>query len=376
MRIRRGSVELPGAIAHRLRMRFASTLFFLAMMSCLSAAEPVRLAVAGLKHGHVGWILGREAKGDIELVGIAESDATLAKAHCKRFGLDEALVYPDLEAMLDATKPDAVVAFGSIDEHVNVVRACAPRGIHVMVEKPLAVSVSDAKEIEKLAGEHGIQVLTNYETTWYPTVDEAKKIVADGRIGTIRKMVAHDGHEGPKEIGCGPEFLGWLLGSEAQGGGALIDFGCYGANLMTWLMNGERPTSVVAVTQKLKTDPAYVNVDDEATIVLEYPTAQGVIQASWNWPYSRKDLEIYGRKGAVFADDAKTLRVRVDGKSTSTDKERESPFDDCFAYLAAVVRGEVDPADSPSSLPINVTVVEILDAARRSAESGRAVKLQ
>lgn len=356
-------------------MRFA-TLLFLVMTSFLGAAEPVRVGVAGLEHGHVGWILGREAKGDIELVGIAESDAALAGQLCKRFGIDESLVYPNLDAMLDAVKPEAVVAFGSIDEHVDVVRACAPRGVHVMVEKPLAVSVADAKEIEKLASEHGIHVLTNYETTWYPSVDEVKEIVADERIGPIRKMVAHDGHEGPKEIGCGPEFLGWLLDSEARGGGALIDFGCYGANLMTWLMNGERPVSVAAVTQKLKADPAYANVDDEATIVLEYPTAQGIIQASWNWPYSRKDLEVYGRKGAVFADDATGLRVRSGGETLATRCERKSPFDDCFVYLAAVVRGEVDPAGSLSALPINVTVVEILDAARRSADSGSAVKLQ
>lgn len=358
-------------------MRLLAVIFLLATLHGLSAADrkPVRIAVAGPEHGHVGWILGREKRGDIELVGIAESDAGLAKRHCERFGIDEALVHEDLAEMLDAVKPEAVVAFGSIDEHLEVVRACAPRGIHVMVEKPLAVSVADAKEIAALAREHDVHVLTNYETTWYPSVQDAKRAVDDGQIGSIRKMVAHDGHEGPKEIGCGPEFLGWLLDSPERGGGALIDFGCYGANLMTWLMNGERPRSVVAVTRKLKTDPAYANVEDEATILLEYPTAQGVIQASWNWPYSRKDLEIYGGKGAAFADDATSLRVRVGGDEWAS-PDLKSPPGECFAYLAAVVRGEIDPGGSLSSLPINVTVVEILDAARRSAETGRAVELQ
>ena len=81
-----------------------------------------------------------------------------------------------------------------------------------------------------------------------------------------------------------PEFLDWLLDPVRNGGGALTDFGCYGANLMTWLMRGQRPRSVTALTQHLKTDPVYARVDDEATIVLDYPTAQAIIQASWNWP--------------------------------------------------------------------------------------------
>jgi len=341
-----------------------------------AAERPVRLGVVGLEHGHVGWILGRENKGDVEVVGIAEPDGALAERLRKRFGFAPELVYSRVEGMLDAAKPEAVCVFTDIGDHLEVIRACAKRGIDVMVEKPLAVSVEDAREIARLAEEHDIHVLTNYETTWYPSVREARKALDEGEIGAIRKIVAHDGHEGPKEIGCGPEFLGWLLDSESRGGGALIDFGCYGANLMTWLMKGDRPQTVFAVTQKLKTDPAYAGVDDEATIVLTYPGAQGIIQASWNWPYSRKDLEIYGGKGALFAENRETLRTKTGGDvSTEECPPSPPPFDDCFAYLAAVVRGKVDPEGSLSSLPVNVTVVEILDAARRSADSGKAVPL-
>ena len=113
------------------------------------------------------------------------------------------------------------------------------------------------------------------------------------RAATIRKMVAMDGHEGPKEINVGPEFFDWLTDPVRNGAGALFDFGCYGANLMTWLMDNQRPLTVTAMTQRIK--PAiYPRVDDEATILVEYPKAQGIIQASWNWPFGRKDLEVYG----------------------------------------------------------------------------------
>ena len=109
-------------------------------------------------------------------------------------------------------------------------------------------------------------------------------------------MVAMDGHSGPKEINVQPEFLDWLTDPVQNGAGALFDFGCYGANLMTWLMDNQRPIAVTAVTQHFQPD-VYPRVDDEATILVEYPKAQGIIQASWNWPFNRKDLEVYGDHG-------------------------------------------------------------------------------
>ena len=90
---------------------------------------------------------------------------------------------------LDAVNPQAVAAFGSIAEHLPVVEAAAPRGIHVMVEKPLAFSVEDADKMEALAKRHGIHVLTNYETTWYASGYTAFQLVhGDKAVGPIRKM--------------------------------------------------------------------------------------------------------------------------------------------------------------------------------------------
>ena len=283
--------------------------------------------------------------------------------------------------MLAAVRPEAVTVFTSTYDHLRVVQACAPRGIHVMVEKPLAVSLEHALEMASLAEAHGIHLLTNYETTWYASVHAAYDLVHGDSalaLGPIRKMIAHDGHRGPKEIGVGPEFLTWLTDPVLNGGGALMDFGCYGANLMTWLMDGQAPTSVTAVTQHIKPD-VYPDVDDEATIILAYPHAQGIIQASWNWPFSRKSLEVYGQTGYALAPDGQTTRVRLDRENpekTRTLEPRPAPFNDPFAFLAAVVRGEVvvDAADL-SALANNITVMRILDAAKRSAETGGTVVL-
>ena len=136
-------------------------------------------------------------------------------------------------------------------------------------------------------------------------------------LGQIRKVVVHDGHQGPKEIGVQPEFLAWLTDPKLNGAGALFDFGCYGADLMTWLMDGERPQSVTAVTQQIKPQ-IYPRVDDEATIILKYPQAQAIVQASWNWPFDRKDMEVYGQSGYVITVKKEDIRVSARGRQTGT----------------------------------------------------------
>jgi len=342
------------------------------------APTRLRLAVAGLTHGHVHGILGRPDRGDVEIVGIVEENHDLARRYLERYGLSPRLLFADLRAMLDAVKPEAVAAFGPTSDHLAVVEACAPRKIHVMVEKPLALSLAEARRMAELAAANGVQVLTNYETTWYGSHRRMSELVLRDRVvGGIRKMVIHDGHPGPVAIGVEKEFLEWLTDPVRDGGGAIMDFGCYGADLMTWLMQGQRPDSVTAVTQHLQPD-VYPNVDDEATIVLTYPRAQGIIQASWNWPFGRKDTYVYGEKGTVFALDSRRVSVRLGDAEEETEAEPPPlPANEPFAYLAAVVRGEVSPGPTDlSALPVNLTVMEILDAARESARTGRTVRLE
>lgn len=340
--------------------------------------KKLRIAVAGLTHGHVVWILDRADDGDLELVGIAEPDKALAEKYLQRYKLPMSLWYPSLTEMLDKTKPEAVTTFTNTFDHLEVVKACAPRKIHVMVEKPLAVSVDHARQIQKLARENNIQVLTNYETTWYGSNVAITDAITKGTLGELRKVVVHDGHEGPKEIHVPDEFFNWLTDPVRNGGGAVMDFGCYGANLMTWLMKGERPTSVTAVLQTMKPD-IYSKVDDEATIVVTYPRTQGIIQASWNWPFGRKDIEIYGQKAYIIADRNQS-RLKANPKDPEVltpSAVLQSPMNDPFSYLAAVVHGDVkvQPTDL-SSLENNVIVVEILEAARKSAKEGKTVLLK
>jgi predicted dehydrogenase len=341
---------------------------------------PIRFAIAGLTHGHSAFILGRKSTPDFKLVGIYEPNRELALRYATIYKFDPKLIYDNLGKMLDSVKPEAVLAFGSIYDHLSVVEACAPKGIHVMVEKPLATNVEHARKMEELANRNHIFLLTDYETSWYPTTAKSFQLVNDSNfVGHIRKVVIHDGHQGPKEIGVNKEFLDWLTDPVQNGGGALIDFGCYGANLMTYLKQGQRPVSVTAVTQHFK--PAiYPKVDDEATIIVSYPDAQCIIQASWNWPFGRKDMEIYGETGYIIAVNNSTMRLR-NGKMTSeltklvTAKDI-TVYEDPFSYFADVIKGKIKMTSyDPYSLENNIMVVRILQAARESAATGKTVVL-
>ena len=359
-----------------MRTLFTLCLALLTVMTTAQTNKPFRIAIDGLTHTHVHWLLGRAKDGDIQIVGIAEKNRALAERYLKQYNLPLTLLYPTLPELLRHVTPEAVCAFNSIYEHLSTVQTCAPRGIHVMVEKPLAVSVAHARQMEALARKHKIHLLTNYETTWYGSNYRAYHLVDS--LGGLRKLVVHDGHQGPKEIGVNAEFLEWLTDPVRNGGGALMDFGCYGANLATWLMKGQRPTSVTAVTQQLKPD-VYPRVDDEATIVLTYPKAQAIIQASWNWPYNRKDMEVYGTHGYVVADrhGIKVKPAADKEEVMQTVPARPRPYNDPFAYLAAVVRSEITVADADlSALPNNLIVVEILEAAKISAKEGRRITLK
>src|SRR5688572_19892704 len=360
-----------------------SYLIITIMSVCKASAQstnnkPVRMAVAGITHGHAGFILGRKPKLDIELVGIYEPNTDLARRYAKSFGISTELFYTDMSKMLETVKPEAVVAFGSIYEHMAVVEACAPKGIHVMVEKPLATTNAHALKMEQLAKKHKIHLLTNYETSWYPTTENTYRLVNDSSfVGKIRKVIIRDGHQGPKEIGVGKEFLTWLTDPLQNGGGALVDFGCYGANIMTYLMKGQAPISVTAVTQQLKPS-IYPKVDDDATIVVAYPGAQCVIQASWNWPFGRKDMDVYGETGYILVSNSSKMQIK--NTKSAAERSREisladvGVYQDPFSYFADVVKGKIQvPKNGLYSLENNLTVVRILDAARESAKSGKTV---
>jgi glucose-fructose oxidoreductase len=353
---------------------------FVLFTSSLGAQQaPVRVAIIGLEHGHVtGFLHAFPQQHDAELVGIVDPNADLRAKYEQQYHLDPALFYPTLDALLAQQHPQALLVYTSIGEHRRVIEQAAAHHLDVMVEKPLTLSLDDALAIRRAARAAHIEVLVNYETTWYASNKAVHDLVEQGQLGELRKVVVHDGHQGPKEIGVQPEFLSWLTDPTQNGAGALYDFGCYGADLVTWLMHGEPPVSVTAVTQTDKPE-IYPRVDDDATVIVRYKGMQAVLMPSWDWTFGRKDMEVYGTKGYAIAVNPTVVRERLSEaaqEESVTEPPLTAPEDTSLHYLAAVVRGELDPDHDLTSLDTNVVVMQILDAARESARTGKTVMVR
>lgn len=351
-------------------------LFITCLSANINAQQPIRVVIAGLNHDHVHGILSQYNKGVVDIVGIAEPDKQLHEKYSKLYHVPDSLFFTDLKKLVVQKKPDAVLGYNAVANHLQIVEICAPLGISVMVEKPLAATLQQAKQIELLANKYHIKVLTNFETTWYPSYKDVYNTISKDSIGTIKKMVVHDGHQGPKEIGCSTDFLSWLTDPVLNGAGALNDFGCYGADLMTWLMKGRKPIAVTAVTRHYKPD-VYPKVEDDATVIVEYPQATGLIEASWNWPFGIKDLEVFGQKGYLHALDNENIisRMHENIKDSKKAEPLEAPVNNAMTYLTAVLQNKIPGTDDQSSLKYNMIVMEILDAAKRSAVTGKRVVL-
>ena len=213
----------------------------LCLLALPATAQQPKIAVVSMLHAHVWLHLGTMLKGDrVKLVGVSETLPNLIaraqrvdqipQSQDTRPGVPEALFFEDWKKMIDDTKPEIVWAFTPTNQHLDVVRYCAPRGIHVIVEKPLSATYKEALEIQALAKKHNILVMTNYGSTWRASTYAVKAAVDSGEIGRVWRLRALQGNAGPGDPKTS-SFAAWLADPVQNGGGALMDFGCY---LVNW----------------------------------------------------------------------------------------------------------------------------------------------
>jgi predicted dehydrogenase len=352
---------------------------FLFLLALPLAGQQYKVAVVSMLHAHVGGHLATMLKGDkAKFVGLSETLPQLVE-QARKANVPESLIFADWKKMIDQTKPDFVWAFTPTNEHVDVVRYCAPRGIHVMVEKPLAATLKEALEIQALAKKHNILVMTNFGSTWQASTYAAKAAVDAGEIGPVWRLHAVQGHGGPGDPKTSP-FVAWLADPVKNGGGALVDFGCYIVNWSLWLKG--MPQSVYATVNHLKPE-LFPKVEDNATIILNYKDGLAILEASWDLPPAQRlGSEIYGMKGSIVGS-----TIRKQGAPAASGGGRGAQQGDPLtvqplpperaepiAYMVDRIKNK-QPPDGMSALDLNVKVQEVLEAAKRSVKTGRAVAL-
>lgn len=334
-----------------------------------------KLAIVGLDHDHVwGLLKDLTEEPNAELVAIADGHPELVD-RAKSKVPASVKFYSDFVKMLDEMKPDGVIVTTENDRHLEILRECAKRHINYSTEKPMATTAADAREMERLANQAGIKVMVNYWNVWVAPTHELYHRVKDNQVGPLEKIIVQYGHQGPKEIGVSKYFADWLYDPVKNGGGAIMDFGCYGAEWAVWLKG--RPSRVSAVTQRLKV-AQHNPVDDDATVILDYPDGQAIIEASWDWPYSMGQVEVFGPKGSLLATRNELFlrsptdnvaKVGLQGERVALDpppRVTSNPI----SYFVDCIRNN-KPIEDPLSMKLNVQVIEILDAARESARTGK-----
>jgi len=360
---------------------FLLVLFFsLGVCMGFAQAAKTRFAVVGLDHDHVwGRMKTLINTPEAELVAIADTHPELIEKAKARVP-SSVKFFSDYTEMLDQMKPDAVIVTTANNLHLPILRACAKRHIHFFTEKPMAATGADARAMARVASEAGIKLMVNYQNIWSPATQEAAARLKAGELGPIQKIIVEFGHNGPKSGGTSKEFIAWLYDAKKNGAGALMDFGCYGADWAMWMKG--RPQRVFAYSLKLKT-AEHNEVEDDTEILLEYPDASAILLPSWNWSYGKGQAEFYGPQGSLLVM-GDGLLYQPAKKRTSIENPSGTPVTtpslppekvDGIAYFLDCIRNN-KPVEGPVSAELNVGVNEILDAAIESIRTGRAVSLK
>ena len=336
-------------------------------------AKTYTVGVAGLVHDHIwGELQHWQSLPNAVVVAVGDVNAPLRERAQGEFGI--ARTYASWQEMLEHEDLDIVQAAAENNAGAEIVEACALKGIHVISEKPMAATLAQANRMAKATAEAGTLLLINWPTAWSAAIQEWERRLLAGDIGEINSIKFRSAHNGPKEIGCSPYFVEWLYDAEKNGAGALMDYCCYGANLNARFLG--LPTSVTGMRGTLVKD--YPLPDDNAIILMQYPHAFGVAEASWTQtvPYAETANPIaYGTGGSLTVVGDKVHWQRP-GKSVEivTPKPTASPRRNGPEYLLDCLETN-SPIVGLCSLEVSRDTQEILEAGLRAANTGQTQTL-
>jgi predicted dehydrogenase len=342
-----------------------------------------RIGILGLSHDHV-WanIAALAADERARLVAASDPDPRLRE----RLGrLDGAIALHDThDALLERPDLDAVMIFADNRTSAELGVRALGRGVPVMIEKPMAADLAGADALLDIARRADLPLMVNWPTAWRPALRHGLALAAAGEVGEPVQLSHRGGHAGPREYGCSPQFVEWLYDPRRNGGGALVDYCGYGAMLCRLVLG--RPQAVSAVAARLRKPD--LPSEDSAVVVLTYPRALGLLEASWNQIGCEPALAmiVYGDRGTLLVHQPRATREgervgtghvqivttagsRVIDPPPLLRDERDGP-----SYFLTCLR-EPRAVTGPCSAEVGRDVQEVLDAALRSAASGRRVDL-
>lgn len=343
----------------------------------------LRVGVLGLHHDHVWPNLVALARGDLgSLVAAADPDPRLRERLEGTHG--GVATHPTYEALLERADLDAVLVFADNRTSAELGVRALRRGLPVMIEKPMAADLAGADALLAAGRASGLPLMIDWPTAWRPALRHGCALVRAGAVGEPVQLSHRGGHAGPREFGCSPQFCAWLYDPDRNGGGALVDYCGYGAILCRTLLG--RPLTVTAVTGRLRKDG--LRAEDNAVVVLRYPRALGLLEASWTQIGGEPAFAmiVYGDAGTLVVHQPKAAREGekagpgrlqlVTGEKSDVIDPPPLPADerDGPTYFLSRVR-DGRPVDGLCAADVARDAQEVLAAALRSSASGHQVAL-
>lgn len=341
----------------------------------MGMSKTYRIGVLGLSHDHIWGNLEQLAAAENgELVAAVDPNPDLLDQIQKQYGC---ATYASCEELADKEEIDAVYVYGDNAGGAVMAEWAAKRGLHAMVEKPMAATLEGAERMLAAAKEAETMLMVNWPFAWRPQLQAALSLVTAGNLGDVWQVKYRAAHQGPRELGCSKFFCDWLYDRSRNGAGALMDFCCYGCALAATLLG--LPSSVTAMALRLVKEG--IDVEDNAIIVMAYPNKMATAEGSWTQigKISSYEMVIYGTRGTMMVERGDSGRLMM---STA---QAEEPFEvevaappasqaNASAHFLHVIKtgAPLLPLCAPE---VGRTAQEILEAGLRAAKSNSVVSL-
>jgi predicted dehydrogenase len=351
-----------------------------------------RIGAIGFAHGHirellrsfaglpnVEWVAAADVGSD--LTATARDLQSLPPNSAVRVALEELRIpktYADYRELLQKEQLDICVFCPPNSSHGEVAEAAAAAGAHLLTEKPMAARLPEALRMVRAAEASGVELFVNWPTTWQPAVRKAKELLDSGIVGDLWEVKWRAGSMGPLSYGAPvPETVKaktWWHRPET-GGGALLDYCCYGACLSRWYV-GEPAQAAFGVVANLASH--WGTADDNAVITVRFPRALAVLEATWSCPDHGIPTGpiLYGTKGTLVVerrDDKSVVRI-ARGRYGPTEYVEPDPLPAGRDSVGRDIINHLEtgePVHETLQVGLNLDAQAILEAGQRSAASGQ-----
>jgi len=323
--------------------------------------KKMRVGIVGLGHqsleDHIPAL--KESK-DAEIVAVAETN----KEKLENFLKENKGIkgYSCADDLIKNQKLDFVIVAIPHCKHCEVTKSCISNKIHVLKEKPFAMSLKEAVDIKKMAEKNNVQIVVTLQrrfnpiySTFFQLVDKIGDIFYIDAVYTFHTDFPEEGWRGKKEL---------------AGGGCLIDMGYHLIDLLMWYFG--LPNKVFADMSSVAKEGATYDAEDTARVTYRYDDKNiwGSLLVSRFIPPKQEFLNVYGTRGTIHLERGVIERYTTDGKiqeSLKRENSWPSAAQDQIEYFVKIIKGQKKNINGPES---HLDHMAFIEAAYQSKKDG------